>query len=194
MTKIIKYYKIKRKVGFMLFKIVDKDNCKLDIDLQAELFPVEESPKQVYEGLKTGNPVNFIVYENDMPIGITGYYFDEKLPEHVFINWFGVLSEYRRKGYGYQIIEWLIKECKKLPVKYLTTYTDKIVNAASVRLYKRLGFSVRDYDNQEDINKFTNLGVENNYVACCLKLKDCEDIEFQKFYLKISDDLLDMEE
>ena len=177
----------------MIFEIVDKDNYKLDIVLQAELFPKEKSPKQVYEGLQTGNPVNYIVYKNDTPIGITGYYFDEKLPDHVFINWFGVLSGYRCQGYGHQIIEWLIKECKKFSVKYLTTYTDKIVNAASVRLYKSLGFSVRDYDNQEDINKFTSLGVENNYVVCCLKLKDCEDIEFQKLYLKISDDLLDME-
>lgn len=178
----------------MDFKLVNKENYKLDIQLQGILFPVEKSPKQVYEGLETGNPVNYIVYEGDTPVGITGYYFDKNLPDHVFINWFGVLSEYRCKGFGYKIIEWLINQCKKLPVKYLTTYTDKIVNAESVKLYKRLVFDVRDYDNQEDIKKFTDLGIENNYVACCLKLKDCEDIEFQKLYLKISDDLLEMED
>ena len=177
----------------MVFVKVDKNNCELDIKLQAELFPVEHSPKQVYEGIETGNPVNYIVYLKGMPIGITGYYFDEKLPDHVFINWFGVLKEYRGKGYGSRITKWLINKCRSLPVKYITTYTDKLVNAESVGLYKKLGFSVLDYDNSEDIAKYTQMGIKNNYVACCKKLKECEDIEFQKLYLKISDDLLEME-
>ena len=73
----------------MVFVKVDKNNCELDIKLQAEFLKTL--------GIETGNPVNYIVYLKGMPIGITGYYFDEKLPDHVFINWFGVLKSIEAK-------------------------------------------------------------------------------------------------
>ena len=108
------------------------------------------------------------------------------------INWFGVLKEYRNKGIGTKILKQLISICKQRKENYLTTYTDKFENSESVNLYKKLGFDVRDYVNVDDIKKFSKLGVKNNYVICCYKLKKCEDIEFEKLNLKIYEDLMEM--
>ena len=177
----------------MQFVEVTEKNADLSIKLQAILFPKEKSPKQVIKGIKTGNPKNFIAYVDDKPVGIVGYYYDENIPNHIFINWFGVLPEYRQRGYGSLIINWLINLCKNLKGDYLTTYTDKVENSASVGLYKKLGFDVRDYKNQDDIGKFTKLGIENNYVVCCYKLSPCKDIDFENLYLKVYDDLIEME-
>ena len=176
----------------MKFVEVNNSNKDLAIKLQAILFPSEKSPKQVIRGIKTNNPKNFIAYRYNKPVGIVGYYFEKNLPDHILINWFGVLKEYRNKGIGTKILKQLISICKQRKENYLTTYTDKFENSESVNLYKKLGFDVRDYVNVDDIKKFSNLGVKNNYVICCYKLKKCEDIEFEKLNLKIYEDLMEM--
>ena len=84
----------------MKFVEVNNSNKDLAIKLQAILFPSEKSPKQVIRGIKTNNPKNFIAYRYNKPVGIVGYYFDKNLPDHILINWFGVLKEYRNKGIG----------------------------------------------------------------------------------------------
>ena len=172
---------------------VDENNKDLAIGLQAEIFSHERSPKQIEQGIKTGNPINYIVYNDQKPVGIVGYYKDANYPEHLFINWFGVVQSERRKGFGKSIMQWLIGQCKNTSAKYLTTYTEKIENYASVKMYESLGFEIRNYANQDDISKFAKLGKPNDYVVCCYKLKNCEPIQFEKMYLKVYDDLIEME-
>lgn len=172
---------------------VDENNKNLAKKLQADIFIHEYSPKQIDVGIKTGNPINYIVFKDNNPIGIVGYYKDENYPDHLFINWFGVIENERNQGFGKQIMSWLIALCKTKPEKYLTTHTEKIENHASIQMYESLGFEIRDYANEEDISKFTKLGKSNDYVICCYKLKNCKSIQFEKMYLKVSDDLIEME-
>ena len=44
---------------------VNENNKDLAIEMQAEIFTHERSPKQIEQGIKTGNPINYIVY-NDL--------------------------------------------------------------------------------------------------------------------------------
>lgn len=43
---------------------VIESNKDLAIELQAETFTHERSPKQIEQGIKTGNPINYIVYDD----------------------------------------------------------------------------------------------------------------------------------
>ena len=116
---------------FKLVK-VDCDNMDLAVKLQANIFPDEQSPEQVKTGVLKGNPKNYIFYSDDKPVGIVGYYFMEKYPECVFLNWFGILPKFRHYGYGTKTLNLFIDICKKLPHKYLVAYTEQGVNDAAI--------------------------------------------------------------
>ena len=175
------------------FISVDMKNCDLAKRLQGLIFPVEKMPTQIDKGIETGNPANFIVYDGEQVVGIVGYYTNEDLPNHILINWFGVLPGFREKGYGTKIINWLIMLCRKRSEQYLITYTEKGQNDESISLYKKLGFEVKDYKNIEDVAKLTKLGVQNNYVSCCMNLKGkAVKEDFEKYNLHIADDILEI--
>jgi GNAT superfamily N-acetyltransferase len=42
----------------------------------------------------------FLVYDKDVLIGITGIDVDDKYSDTIWLDWFTILPEYRRKGYG----------------------------------------------------------------------------------------------
>ena len=162
----------------MKFIEVSEKNKKLAIDLQSSIFPNEKSPDQVIKGIKTKNPTNYIVRYNGENIGIIGHYFMSGVANHVFLNWFGVLPEHRRKGYGKRILEEYIEKCKKIgEFSYLTLYTSKVHNDIAVRLYNKVGFDVRPYSNDRDVRELNELGVVNDYLICIYKLKDnCTEV------------------
>ena len=174
----------------LTIKKVTKRNSELAKLLQATIFPDEKSPGQVNVGIETNNPANFIAFNGRAAVGIVGYYKEAELPEHLLINWFGVLPEFRNRGYGSAILKWLIKRGKRRNESYLTTYTEKGVNDAAISLYKKLGFAVIDYCNEEDVKNLQRRGVENNYVICCLELKkNGKKLNFEKINLQISKNL-----
>ena len=115
--------------------------------IQATIFPNEISPDQVDSGIETNNPQNFIAYHNEKPVGIVGFYTLENLPNHVLLNWYGVLPNERRQGYGRQILSLAIEKAKVLyqNVDYLTYYTSKSHNKEAIILYNNIGFTTKDY-------------------------------------------------
>ena len=176
-------------------KKVDVKNCQLAKNLQAMIFPDEVSPLQIERGIKTNNPQNFIAFDGEGPVGIVGFYKSDDLQDHVLINWFGVLPQFRHNGYGTEILNWLIKKCKKREENYMTTYTEKGVNDSAIALYKKLGFAVKDYGCEEDIKHMKKLGISNNYVTCFLSLKGIKaNFEFEKLNMHIAENMIEIEE
>lgn len=165
---------------------VDYDNMNLAIELQTEIFPNEKSPEQIKTGIKEGVPKNYIALINNTAVGIVGYYFIEEYPDCVFLNWFGVLPNFRCKGYGAKILNSFIEQCKNLPHKYLIAYTGKEENKVAIEFYKKMGFEVRDYNNQQDIKELKNIGIKNDFVVICKKLKTKDPIEFECIDYKIA--------
>ena len=170
---------------------VNKKNYKTAIELQGEIFSNDKSPEQVITGLKTKNPTNYICYNDDKPVGIFGFYYDENMPDHALLNWYGVLKECRGLGYGKEIILTAIDYAKQTGKKYLTFWTEKESCKEAIQLYKKVNFDVRDYCCEEDVKKLIEMGENpNNYAIGVYSLtEDAEGIDFLKLNMKISKQL-----
>ena len=179
------------KGGSMKIVEVNKENYKIAIKLQEEIFPKDKSPEQIITGIKTKNPINYVCYKNDKPVGIFGFYYYESMPDHILLNWYGVLKEYRRLGYGKEIILTAIEYAKQTGKKYLTFWTEKEDCKEAIQLYKKVDFDVRDYCCKEDVEKLKRIGEDpSRYAIGVYSLTDDnEEVDFSKLDMQISKQL-----
>lgn len=122
------------------FEEIDKDNIKVAAKLQYEIFP-NSSAYSVYKskitGTRKGLYIGYIAYMGNMPVGVTGIYEIPEYPDTVWLSWFGIKKEYRKLGYGKQILDYTIKMAKENNKKYLRLYTFEIWNNEAQAFYKR---------------------------------------------------------
>lgn len=83
-------------------------------------------------------------------IGTCGLYsLFENRTDELWLAWFGIIKEYRNKGIGTNVLDFLEKEAQKVGCKILRSYVDE--NGKPLEFYKRNGFNingrVQDYIN-----------------------------------------------
>lgn len=61
----------------------------------------------------------YIVYLENIPIGVTGIYSYNEYPEDAWLGWFGILEEYRNNGYGGIILDKTIELARKKDMQNL---------------------------------------------------------------------------
>ncbi len=122
------------------FEEISKDNIKVVAKLQYEIFP-NSSAYSVYKSKIAGERkdlyIGYIAYMGDKPIGVTGIYEIPEYSDTVWLSWFGIKKEYRKLGYGKQILDYTIEMAKTLNKKYLRLYTFEIWNSEAQAFYKR---------------------------------------------------------
>ena len=122
------------------FEEISKDNIKVAAKLQYEIFP-NSSAYSVYKSKITGERkdlyIGYIAYMGDKPIGVTGIYEIPEYSDTVWLSWFGIKKEYRKLGYGKQILDYTIEMAKTLNKKYLRLYSFEIWNSEAQAFYKR---------------------------------------------------------
>ena len=122
------------------FEEINKDNIKVVAKLQYEIFP-NSSAYSVYRSKITGERkdlyIGYIAYMDDIPVGVTGIYEISEYSDTVWLSWFGIKKEYRKLGYGKQILDYTIEMAKTLNKKYLRLYTFEIWNSEAQVFYKR---------------------------------------------------------
>ena len=74
--------------------------CKI----QNEIFPEEDARQNFIEQINK-DPYRkemdyYIVYNGDVPVGVTGIYSYHEYPETAWLGWFGILEKYRNNGFG----------------------------------------------------------------------------------------------
>lgn len=111
---------------------------------------------------------------DDTAVGICGLY---TLPPHntkeLWLGWLGLIPEYRNKGLGKDILEFLDIEAKKVNCEVLRSYVDKEGKALS--FYNKNGFKV--VGNVQEFlhaNNLTHIDGEN--------FEDMEDWVIEKKY------------
>lgn len=122
------------------FEEISKNNIKVAARLQYEIFPAS-SAYSVYKSKITGERkdlyIEYIAYMEDIPVGVTGIYEIPEYSDTVWLSWFGIKKEYRKLGYGKQILDYTIEMAKTLNKKYLRLYTFEVWNSEAQVFYKR---------------------------------------------------------
>lgn len=140
----------------MVIKLVDFNNYEEAIKIQNEIFPYEDGTINILASLdrelfmektkifyEDDNVKYYIAYINNEAVGITGIYHYQE--DEAWLAWFGILPQYRHKGYGEKLLEETIKIVKEQGYKTFRLYTDKVENAKAIKLYEKLGFIGEKY-------------------------------------------------
>ena len=138
---------------------VTYDNLELAVQIQNNIFPLEDGRANYIEGI-TNDPyrkemVNYIVFDNNEPVGVVGLYSYNEYPDDAWLSWFGVLESHRKKGYGSDIFDFFEKISKAKGYSTIRVYTDDEFDCA-VRLYTKKGRIREYYINELESDEINN--------------------------------------
>lgn len=145
--------KIIRKLRF---EELSKENLQIAAKIQYEIFPNSSAYwvyKEKAEGKKKNFYISYIAYLNNIPVGVIGLYDIEKYPDTAWLSWFGLIEEYRKMGFGKQMLDFIIDVAKKYKKKFLRLYTFEIWNKEAQDFYKNNMDMGEYYFNKEEKEK-----------------------------------------
>lgn len=141
----------------LTYERINKDNIRLASIIQYEIFPNSSAYtkylKQINGDKKVS--VDYLVYCKLNPIGIIGLYEQDGDDESIWLSYFGLLKQYRKKGYGKRMLNDVIELAKRYNKKYLRLYTYEVWNSVAQDFYKKHmqleEYYINKNDNQIDI-------------------------------------------
>lgn len=139
------------------FVRITKENLELACKIQNSIFPKENARQNFIEQINN-DPYRkeldyYIVYLKNQPIGVTGVYSYNEYPNTAWLGWFGILDEYRNKGYGKITLDKTIALAKKKGYTEFRLYTDEFATSAH-KLYESRGLKKELYDNPNDKDEY----------------------------------------
>lgn len=147
---------------------VDKNNIDLACKIQSSEWPNYPDRENYEYMIENGDErnVDFIVYLNNSPIGITGVYIESIDKKSIWLDWYCVLPEYRGKGYGKQILLDTINYCRKFDdIDFFRVDTSFNLKRASSNLYLKVMDFIEKYT-AEDTENY----ISDDYICTkCLK-------------------------
>ncbi len=95
---------------------VVKENIDIAFEIQSVIWENEPDYNGFSEKIANAREdnISFIVFLDGIPIGITGVYVEDVDNDSIWLDWFGVLANYRKRGFGRKILFDTIEYCKKL--------------------------------------------------------------------------------
>lgn len=141
------------------FVELNKDNIKQAANLQYNIFYGSNNVGYLdyINELKTSNrfenkilPIDYIVYYQDIPVGIIGLYEKPEYPDDVWITWFGVDCKYRNHGIGTQMLIKIIEIAKCYGKKTFRLNTYETWCYKALGIYHRTMQLCEDYTNPQE--------------------------------------------
>ena len=141
------------------FVEVTQNNLEIAVSLQNKIFPGEDGRKNYIEGI-TNNPyrkemVNYIIYDDIIPVGVVGLYSYNEYPLDSWLSWFGILIEFRNKGYGSYAFDFFENISRDKGYENIRVYTDNGFDKA-ISLYKSKGMIEERYSNELESDEINN--------------------------------------
>lgn len=136
---------------------ITKDNLELACSIQNKIFPKENARANYLEQI-TKAPVrkecNYcIVYLGNIPIGVGGFYSYKIYPNDAWLGWYGILEEYRHKGYGTLTLEKSIELAKDKNYHNFRLYTDEYAKEAH-KIYEKKQMLKEEYNREDDQDEY----------------------------------------
>lgn len=135
------------------------DNLNIAYEIQKNTWLDDPDYDDLYDKAVNTKDDNcfFLVYDNETLIGITGVDVFKKYPDTIWLDWFTILPEHRRKGYGKKVLLDTIHYCKKLNrydvFRVETTYYE---NRPALFLYDKVMQLKEDYTIEDTDTKKNN--------------------------------------
>ncbi len=95
----------------------------------------------------------YLALDEDCPIGMVGFYANDKKTNTAYISVVGVLQTYQRKGIARKLISKSLVLCKENGMKSCVLYTHK-TNAGAISMYEKLCFNAEKDAGRPDDVKF----------------------------------------
>ena len=153
---------------------LDSENINLAYDIQKTIFKDDPNYANFLSKLNNEDKFEtcFIVYFEDNPIGITGTYLEDIDSKSIWLDWYGVLEEYRRQGFGKQILLDTINYCKSLNrFDYFRLDTTYWENRPVIKLYDDI-MHLREEYTIEDTDT-----IKHNWLIYTYNLRENKNIE-----------------
>lgn len=98
------------------YEIINLENLEIAYNIQKDIWPNSPDYEDLYDKATNTKDDNcfFLVYNEDKLIGITGVDVFREYPETIWLDWFAILPQYRKKGYGKKVLLDTIQYCKSL--------------------------------------------------------------------------------
>lgn len=138
------------------YEKINKDNIVIASKVQYEIFPNSSAYSKYLIEIENETldlPISFLIYENDTPIGVVGLYDIPKYSDTIWLSWFGVLKEYRFKGYGNQIFKDIVEKAKQYNKKFFRLFTYEVWNHEAQEFYKK-HMQIEEYYTNENDDQF----------------------------------------
>ena len=138
--------------------LVDKSNYKEAIRIQKSIFPHEDGTLNVLASLDrdlfiktTGMPYEddhikyYLALVDGNYVGISGIYYYAFDTENAWLGWFGILPQYRKKGYGSELLLKTMEFASLKGFKNMRIYCDYVGDISGIHLYEKNGFIGEKY-------------------------------------------------
>lgn len=160
-------------------------NLDLAYKIQKEQWPYDPDYQDLYDKAinTTDDNIEFLVYENDILIGITGVDVYQKYKDSIWLDWFTILAQFRGRGLGKKVLLDTIDYCKTLK-KYknfridTTYYEDKI----AIILYDKVMDLKEDYTVEDTDEKKYEYLIYTKGLNSKAKLWNNKYLGLQEYY------------
>ena len=156
---------------------VNNENFEIAYNIQKQIWTDEPDYNNFQNKVKSikEDNISWIVFYDKYPIGITGVFTEIFDSETIWLDWFGILPEYRNKGFGKKVLSDTINYCKKLgQYEYLRLDTTYWEGRPAIYLYDRV-MTFKEKYTAEDIE------VSNNWWIYTYSLKGNNEFWNNKF-------------
>ena len=140
------------------YEMLNLKNLNVAFKIQKQTWPDDPDYDDLYDKAINSKDDNcfFLVYDNETLVGITGVDVYAEYPSTIWLDWFAILPEHRKKGYGKKVLLDTIYCCKNLNkydcFRIDTTYYE---NRPALILYDKVMQLKEDYT-IEDTENYKN--------------------------------------
>jgi len=138
----------------LIYKLVTDNNLQKAIEIQNSIFPHENGKQNFIDSIKGVDNREelkyWLVYFGEILVGVVGLYSYIQYPDDAWMGWYGLLPQYRGKGYGSEIFDFFEETAKTKGHKNIRLYTDSIDNLEATKLYYKKGMESEEYTNPDD--------------------------------------------
>lgn len=144
----------------MKYELITEKNLDLAVKVQNEIFPEENGKQNFIDSINKDQYrkelTYYLVFDNETPVGVSGLYSYHEYPNDAWLGWYGVLKEFRGKGYGSKIFDHFEKISKEKGYKNIRLYTDINMYKDAIKLYYKKGMISEKYENDNEDESIRN--------------------------------------